>query len=298
MLAGIRAFFAARGVLEVDTPLLSRAAATDLHVHSASVELNAERRYLHTSPEFPMKRLLAAGSGDIFQVCKVVRADEAGRWHNPEFTMLEWYRLGFDQHDLMNEVVALLETLDEGPARIEKLSYGEAFRRHVSVDPHRATVAELADAATDRGLDVTGRLDRDAWLDLLMSAVVAPAFAADAYTFVYDYPASQAALARTHRVDDVEVAARFELFRGELELANGFHELSDADEQRRRFEADLQARQSSGLELPPMDRYLLEALASGLPECSGVALGIDRLLAVLQGGEALDTVLTFPWERA
>lgn len=302
MLARIRAFFAARGVLEVETPMLSPAAATDPHLESLAVPVAGGRRYLHTSPEFPMKRLLAAGSGDIYQICRVFRADEAGRLHNPEFTMLEWYRTGLDHHALMEEVAALVAELlgQEGRrASFERLSFRQAFEQVLGLDPHRAETERLAAAAAERGLSVQGALSREDWLDLLMAAVIAPALPADRGSFIYDYPASQAALARV--VEDetgVAVAARFELFWGEWELANGFYELGDAREQRRRFEADLARRAAAGRGCPPMDTRLLAALEAGLPDCAGVAVGLDRLLMLLTGAERIDEVLAFPWHRA
>jgi len=296
MLAGVRGFFAGRGVLEVETPMLSRAAATDPALESLRVD--AEGRYLHTSPEFPMKRLLAAGSGDIYQIARVFRAGEAGRFHNPEFTLLEWYRLDFDEHRLMDEVEALVRELagqaDPGPA--ERLDYGEAFRRHAGLDPHAATLPQLSLCAEHHVIGFSGELDRDGWLDLLMSQVVAPAFPPDRLTFIHGYPASQAALARL-RPGNPPLAARFELHWGPLELANGFHELTDAAEQASRFERDLALRERRGLAGVPVDDRLLAALQSGLPDCAGVALGLDRLLMCLTGCGHIDEVLAFGWGR-
>lgn len=302
MLARIRAFFAARGVLEVETPLLSQAATTDTHLESLAVPLARERRYLHTSPEFPMKRLLAAGSGDIYQIAKVFRADEGGRLHNPEFSMLEWYRLGFDHVALMDEVEALLEDALAGSIELaptERLSYAQAFERHAGLEPHHADAAACEAAARRLGVAVEGTLHRDDWLDLLMGVVVGPALPRDRFTIVYDYPASQAALARLRRREDgVEVAARFEVFWGEVELANGFHELTDAAEQRRRFEADLARRAGAGQPLVPVDERLLAALEAGLPDCAGVALGFDRLVMLAAQATDIGAVLAFPWSRA
>ncbi len=299
MLAGVRAFFAARHVLEVETPMLSPAGATDPALESLGVSTFTPPRFLHTSPEFPMKRLLAAGSGDIYQIARVFRAGEAGRYHNPEFTLLEWYRTGFDARRLMDEVESLVRTLAGAtdPGAGMRLSYAEAFRRHAGLDPMCADEEELADCAADHDIDLTGVLDRDGWLDLLMSEVVAPAFPAGRLTFVHDYPASQAALARL-RPRDPTVAERFELYWGSLELANGFHELVDAREQARRFEQDLASRKARGLVPMPVDVRLLAALESGLPDCSGVALGVDRLLMCLTGRTHIREVLAFPWERA
>ncbi|MDE2090086.1 MAG: EF-P lysine aminoacylase GenX, partial [Gammaproteobacteria bacterium] len=310
VVARIRLFFARHGVLEVDTPALSAAVATDPHLHSFTTVYTGpgaprgRTLYLHTSPEFPMKRLLAAGAGSIFQLCKVFRDGEAGRLHNPEFTLLEWYRVDFDQHRLMDEVEALVRETLEGLVNhlgaAERLSYGEAFQRHAGIDPYTATPAMLAKCA--RRLDINtppgmGGQDLDAWRDLLLTHAVVPRFPAGRPVFVYDYPASQAALARV-RPGEPPVAERFELYINGVELANGFHELGDADEQRRRFAANLARRRALGLAQVPPDERLLAALAGGLPDCSGVALGVDRLLMLAAGVDAIDQVLAFPWERA
>ena len=300
LLAKLREFFAARSVLEVDTPALSVAGATDRHIASFHVE---DRRgsplYLHTSPEFPMKRLLAAGTGDIWQLCKVFRQGEAGRNHNPEFTLLEWYRLGFDPHRLMAEVAELVSALLPRLARApEHLTYREAFVRHVGLDPFRASTEDCSAAfAKAGGQAPAGVLDRDGWLDLLAGEVVYPALGQGGLTFIYDYPASQAALARV-RPGDPAVAERFEAFLNGIELANGFHELADAAEQRRRFEADQAYRRTHGLMDVPMDEHLLAALTHGLPECSGVALGFDRLVMIAAGARSLAEILAFPVDRA
>jgi elongation factor P--(R)-beta-lysine ligase len=251
MLARVRAFFAARGVLEVETPLLSPAAASDPALESIAAHVGSlgAIRYLHTSPELAMKRLLASGAGDIYQICAVFRDGEIGRWHQPEFTMLEWYRLGFDDDRLMDEVEAL-------------------------------------------GVDVPPGLDDDALLDLAFAVGVAPALPREAWTFVHEFPASQAALARI-KPSHPAVAARFELFASGLELANGFAELTDAREQRRRFEADREVRRTRGLPLNPIDEDFLAALEQGLPECAGVALGFDRLVAVAAGLPSLAEAVAF-----
>jgi elongation factor P--(R)-beta-lysine ligase len=299
MLAGVRAFFAERGVLEVETPQVSRAAPTDPALDSLGVATTGAPRFLQTSPEFPMKRLLCAGCTDIYQIARVFRAGEAGRFHNPEFTLLEWYRTGFDAGRLMDEVEALVRTLavETDPGSAERLTYAEVFLRHAGLDPLHADEAALAACAAAHGIDLAGRLDRDGWLDLLMSQVVAPAFPAGRLTFVHDYPASQAALARL-RPADPAVAERFELYWGSLELANGFHELRDAAEQAARFQKDLALRASRGLPAVPVDTRLLAALGSGLPDCAGVALGLDRLLMCLTGAGHIREVLAFGWEEA
>ncbi|MDD3517301.1 MAG: EF-P lysine aminoacylase EpmA [Chromatiales bacterium] len=299
MLIGIRAFFSERGVLEVETPILSAAGATDPQLASFRLDTPDGPRWLHTSPEFPMKRLLAAGSGDIYQLCRVFRAGEAGVRHNPEFTLLEWYRQGFSVRQLMDELEALVQRLAaerlDGPT--EHVSYRDAFLRHAGFDPLDADVTDCRAHATRLQLGFDGELDRDGWLDLILSLAVAPRFPPDRLTFLYDYPASQAALARI-RPDDPRVAVRFELFWGELELANGFHELADAAEQRHRFEVDNARRRSEGLSEVAIDERLLAALAHGLPDCSGVALGVDRLFQRISGKTSIGEVMAFDWSRA
>ncbi len=307
LLAKIRSFFAERGVMEVETPILSRAANTDPQVESFSTlyrgpGCSSERPlYLHTSPEFPMKRLLAAGYGPIYQICKVFRQGERGRYHNPEFTLLEWYRPDFDHHQLMREVEMLVLTvLPEPPAApSEFISYLEVFERHLGLDPHNASMETIQRCAATHGLEVEG-MDtelRDPWLDLLMSHVIQPRLGKGRLTFVFDYPPSQAALARIER-GDPPVASRFELFLEGVELANGFHELVDATEQENRFLSELHSRQIAGKPSPPMDQRLLAAMRHGLPPCAGVALGIDRLLMLAHGASDITEVIGFPLERA
>jgi elongation factor P--(R)-beta-lysine ligase len=307
VLRQVRAFFERRGVLEVDTPALSAAAATDPHLGSLAVRYHGPNApaggllRLHTSPEYPMKRLLAAGWGSMYQVCKVFRDGEAGRLHNPEFTLLEWYRVGFDHRQLMDEVEELVTGVLggrlAGPA--ERLSYGQAFRRHAGVDPLTASVEELMACCRRHGLSAPAleKAERDAWLDLLLTHVVEPRLGRGCPSFLYDYPASQAALARV-RPGKPPLAERFELYVEGIELANGFHELGDTHEQRRRFQADNARRSALGLPPMPTDEHLLAALAAGLPPCAGVALGLDRLVLVAGGYSSLDEVLAFPVSRA
>jgi lysyl-tRNA synthetase class 2 len=305
--ARTRAFFEARGVLEVETPILSAAGATDPQIESLVTRVAGlpGRFFLSTSPEFAMKRLLAAGSGDIYQLCKAFRDEEIGRWHNSEFTLLEWYRLGFDDAALITEVDTLVRELlapERSLAAAERLSYAEAMRRHAGVDPHAANDQELALAAqrcdaTHVGGRFFSALDRDARLDLLMGLAVGPKLGRDRPCFVCDYPASQASLARL-KPGSPSVAARFELYLDGVEIANGFHELSSAREQRERFVRDLATRRARGQIEPAMDERLLAALGEGMPDCAGVALGFDRLVALALGAERLSQAMAFPIDRA
>jgi lysyl-tRNA synthetase class 2 len=305
LLAELRAFFAERGVLEVETPILSAAANPDPAVEPLQLDADltgtgARRWYLQTSPEFPMKRLLAAGSGPIYQVCKVLRADERGRRHHPEFSMLEWYRPGFSLDDLLEEVAGLVRRLLGRPQLpMARLRYRDLFVERLGVDPWTATAAELQAVAQALGIADARRLDLDidGWLDLLLSHSLEPALGRDGLTFVCDYPPSQAALARV-LPGPPPVARRFELYLAGMELANGFDELLDVGEQRRRFSDDQARRAAQGRDPLAMDGRLLAALNAGLPSCAGVALGLDRLLMCALGAEHIDAVLAFPAERA
>ncbi len=300
ILAEIRAFFASRGVLEVETPTLSHGTVTDLHLVSLETrcESAGERRtlYLQTSPEFAMKRLLAAGSGPIFQLARAFRDGERGSWHNPEFTLLEWYRPGFDHHALMDDLDEFLQAV-LASQKAERLSYGELFQRGLNLDAHRAEAAELEAAARRVGLEPPEGLERDALLDFLMSLHLEQKLGRGRPTFLYDYPASQAALAKV-RAGDPPVAERFEVYLEGMELANGFHELTDGAEQRRRFLADLEKRRQRGLPKVAIDERFLAALEASLPPCSGVALGVDRLVMMAVGARAISEVVAFPTERA
>jgi len=307
LLARTREFFAARGVLEVDTPLLVNAPVSDVHIHCASVQLAptpgaapqpVPLLFLHASPEYAMKRLLAAGSGDIYQVCHVVRGQESGRLHNPEFTLIEWYRLGFTLEALMDEVEALVrELLGRVSAQraSERISYRDAFARELGLDPFTAPEAALAQAAQPLGFAGAG--DRDVWLELLMGSLVGPRLGRKALTFVHGYPATQAALARLDPLEP-RAARRFELYCQGIELANGFQELAAPNEQRARFERDNAQRRRLGLPVFPPDERLLAALGCGFPDCAGVALGFDRTLMLATGATHIDEVLAFPTARA
>ncbi|MGY4516073.1 EF-P lysine aminoacylase EpmA [Lysobacter sp. HA18] len=301
----IREFMAERGVLEVETPVMSRAGNTDPNIASFAVEFSGRTdgaprtRWLRTSPEFPLKRLLAAGIGDCYELGRVFRDGEAGGRHNPEFTMLEWYRTGIDHIALAREVADLIErclSLVGRTACVDETTYGALFHAHLGVDAHRDDVETLRGALGDVRIDPDG-LTRDDWLDLLMTHRIQPTFAADTIHIVHDYPASQCALARV-REGDPPVAERFEVYLGALELANGYHELTDAAEQRRRFDADIVRRNMHGAPNVPRDDALLDALANGLPDCSGVALGVDRLLMALLGTSRIADLLAFDFARA
>ena len=306
MLAKLRAFFAEREVLEVETPLLSAETTLDLHLEPLSSTVDApgiagRQMYLQTSPELAMKRMLAAGSGSIYQVCKAFRGGERGRWHNPEFTILEWYRVGWDVHRLMREVAALIEALLAGSRRLEAatyVSYADLMRRHAGIDPQEASIQALRRAVADGPSPVdTSGLDRDDLLSRLFGERVEPEFASDRVTVVFDYPASQAAMAQLS-ASDPRTAERFEAYVGEIELANGYGELRDPAEQRQRLERDLANRRKTGRPLPPVPSRFLAALESGLPPCAGVALGFDRLLGLELGAGSIDELIPFPIERA
>lgn len=298
MLRSARDYFAATRTLEVETPLLSSAAVSDVHLASVSATVNGRPGWLHTSPEYAMKRLIAAGSGDIYQIAKVFRDGESGRYHNPEFTMIEWYRMGFDHNQLMDDVEELLGCLIPAQCidRSERLTYQEAVQLHAQVDALHDAAPLLAGALRQHDIDVPADIqhDRDALLDLIMAVIVGPKLGTLRPTFIYDYPASQAALARIRG----NVASRFELYLNGLELANGFHELGNAPEQRQRFLHDLEQRRQRGLPTPPLDENFLTALEHGLPDCAGVALGFDRVVMCAIGAAHIDEVLTFPHGRA
>ena len=311
LLAQLRAFFAARAVLEVDTPALMPTTATDLYIDSFCLNPAAasseglesgdqSQLYLQTSPEFPLKRLLAAGSGAIYQLGKVFRNEQASPQHSREFTMLEWYRPGFTLEQLMDEVELLVNEVltyfspecKIAPAQIPRLRYRDLFFQHLSIDPHRAS-DEAITRAVDAHIDLeAANLSRTDKLQLLLSHCIEPLL--PPACFITDYPAAQAALARVEPDAQGDlVARRFELFVNGMELANGYYELTDAQEQRRRFDADNDKRSAQGKETLPIDEALLAALEHGLPDCAGVALGVDRLLMVAIGAERIEQVLSF-----
>ncbi|SDB93249.1 EF-P lysine aminoacylase EpmA [Acinetobacter boissieri] len=297
----IRGFFAEREVLEVETPILSAAGVTDVHLASVAtarhVQGKVQQHYLQTSPEFAMKRLLASGSGPIYQICKVFRDDEHGRKHNSEFTMLEWYRPNFSLRQLMHETTELLQQCCAtrfADIRPMVLSYKHAFFDRLDINPITATLVQLKNTAQRVGLTLDLGDDRLGYIDLLFSHMVEPSLGFDTPVFLTDFPPEMASLAKT-RIDDdgQEVAARFELYIDGLELANAYDELIDANVLRMRFNADNQAREQLGLKAMPIDEHLLAALPQ-MPACAGIALGVDRLLMVIQRRMRLEQVITFP----
>lgn len=306
--ATIRAFFAERDVLEVETPVLSVAGNTDPNIESFSLEFSGRTdgaprtRWLRTSPEFALKRLLAAGVGDCYELGRVFRNGEAGGRHNPEFTMLEWYRVGWDHHRLIDETVELVRaalTLVGRSATATTTTFRDLYRERLGVDPFTADEAELRAALGDIEIDPAG-LNRDDWLDLLMTHRLQPGFDRDGILVIRDYPASQSVLARIRvgQGGEPAVAERFELYLGALELANGYHELTDADEQRARFLRDRAARAMRSAVQPPLDEGLLAAMVSGLPPCAGVALGVERLLMAMADTDRIADVLAFEFSRS
>jgi len=304
IVAEIRRFFADRGVLEVETPAMSQATVTDIHLVPFETRFvgpgaaQGMTLYLMTSPEYHMKRLLAAGSGPIYQMGKSFRNEEAGIHHNPEFTMLEWYRPRYDMYRLMNEVDDLIQQILDCDAA-EMLSYQQAFTRHLDIDPLSADKERLREVAAKLDLSniADTEEDRDTLLQLLFTMGVEPHIGRDKPTFVYHFPATQASLAEIS-TEDHRVAERFEAYYKGVELANGFRELTDSREQRQRFEQDNRKRAARGLPVQPVDNNLLDALQHGMPECSGVALGVDRLIMIALGASSLSEILAFPVMRA
>jgi len=300
----VRGFFAERSVLEVETPILSAAGNCDPNIESFTtmftghVDAGARERWLRTSPEFPLKRLLGAGVGDCYELGRVFRNGEAGGRHNPEFTMLEWYRVGWDHRRLAEEVVGLVQAalaLVDRHAEVRVTTYRQAFLDALELDPFTASLEALRQPLARSHIDPEG-LTRDDWLDLLITHRLQPVFPRERITVIHDYPASQCALARIRR-DETPVAERFEVYLGPYELANGYHELNDAAEQRARFERDNAVRRARGLREVPTDERLLAAL-DAMPDCAGVALGIERLLMCLAATDAIADVLAFPFAQA
>lgn len=300
----VRAFFAERGVLEVETPVLSVAGNPDPNIESFQARFRGPAaagvpgRWLRTSPEFAMKRLLAAGVGHCYELGRVFRNGEFGRQHNPEFTMLEWYRVGWNHHQLMDEAAELVQAalrLVGRSASVRETSYRQLYQDHFGFDAMTASEADLRAPLAVYAIDDQG-LTRDDWLDLLMTHLIQPNFAANRILMVYDYPKSQAALARV-RQGEVPVAERFELYLGPVELANGYRELGDPQEQRERWLRDHSLRGKRSQVLPALDERLLSALPE-MPDCAGVALGVDRLLQCLLGSDRVADVVAIPFDRA
>ncbi len=309
LLADIRQFFHARDVLEVETPLLCATAATDPYIHAISaypshqsVNQSKEAFYLQTSPEFAMKRLLAAGSGPIFQLCKAFRDGDLGRYHNPEFTILEWYRPGFDHHKLMDEMDELLQmVLHMGAAK--RMSYQELFEEFLRINPHEASLAELQELSLQKiNMDpkLSQSLDSNDYLHILLTHCIEPHIGFDAPVMIYDYPKSQAALAkiRQREGNQAAVAERFEVYVRGIELANGYHELTNAANQLERFKQDIHFRKELQIAEIPIDMRLIEALTFGMPDCAGVALGVDRLLMIKEGYKDIRECLSFSIDLA
>ena len=304
ILQKIRQFFAVRDVLEVDTPALSHAAVTDQHLHSFCTQFNhpfspqASTLYLQTSPELAMKRLLCAGSGAIYQICKSFRNEEAGRFHNPEFTMLEWYRPGFNHLQLMTEVDEFIQML-LGCDEAERVTYQNIFKQYLGCCPLTATLIEIKTLASHYGYAELAAIEnnKDTLLMLLFSQHVEPKIGQERPCFVMDFPASQAALAKINSTNPL-VAERFELYFKGIELGNGFHELTNGPEQLRRFEQDNAQRKNMGLDIMPIDKKFIAAINFGLPACAGVALGVDRLLMLVLRCSEIDQVIAFENSRA
>ena len=283
LLGKIRAFFLAKDVLEVETPILSQAGVCDPHLKNLTTEINDKQYYLQTSPEFAMKRLLCAGSGDIYQISKAFRDDEQGRLHNPEFTMIEWYRTGFDYLQLMDDVEDLVSNLI-GIKDFQRITYQQAFLQTVGVDPFIIDHDQLEKIAGN----VSGQTTKNDLLDLIMGTKVLPAL--KEAVFIYDYPADQAAMAKTRG----NIAERFELIIDGVELANGYSELTDPVEQKERFNNENKQREAMEMEIMQLDQHLLKAMSDDMPECAGVALGFDRLLMLIMNKKSLSEVMPFP----
>ena len=301
LLSGLRKFFSEAGVSEVDVPVLGRSTVTDNNIDSITAVTSGSGWYLQTSPEYFMKRLLAAGSGDIYCLGKAFRNGEAGQRHNPEFTLLEWYRCGWDEHQLMDELADLMSQIyrasDQSPLAVHRGSYADYFAQVLAVDPHTASLHQLQQLAVAAGSDSWAGESRANCLDLLFSVQVEPQLP-QGLVFVYDYPACQAALAQTTTNDQGQlVSRRFEVFVNGMELANGYFELIDSVEQGQRFAEDLKARSAANKPVVEVDNHFMDALAQGLPSCAGVALGVDRLLMQLQGAESIAQVMPFSWDR-
>lgn len=301
LLSTLRQFFFQRSVMEVDVPVLARSSVTDINIESISANIYSESGYLQTSPEYFMKRLLSQGAGDIFCLGKAFRNGEQGCRHNPEFSLLEWYRCGWDEHQLMDEIAELMSLVfaarSSQPLAITKRTYADCFSEILGIDPHGADLVELQEKAVAASSDSWTGESRANCLDLLFSQLVEPQLP-PGLVFVYDYPACQSALAQLHNdTQGRQVSRRFEVFLNGLELANGYFELTDRAEQQQRFDGDNAQRIEASKPQIPMDRHLLAALDHGMPSCAGVAMGVDRLLMQLEGADSITQVMPFSWDR-
>jgi len=300
MLRNIRTFFDNKRVLEVETPALSQAANTDPYISSFECQNEKQTRYLHTSPEYPMKRLLAANSGDIYQICKVWRQGESGKNHNPEFTLLEWYRLEFSYHQLIEEVSELLHKLIPDLSQKNEIrTYEDLFLEKFAIDPHIASQQDLIDCVSDniKGLQIKN-LSRQDLLDALLIHCIEPDFNDKCLTFVIDYPATQSALARIRKGQGYTIAERFEVYIGQQELGNGYQEETDFQRNKHILNTENQERKKKQLDTMKLDQYFLEAMKQPIPECAGVAIGLDRVLMCLSNEDSIQKVINFPWDVA
>lgn len=305
LLNKIRDFFAVRNVLEVETPLLAHSTTTDPHIASFETKLafvglsQTTPLFLQTSPEYAMKRLLAAGYGSIYQICKAFRNGESGRKHNPEFTLLEWYRVDFTHHCLMDEVSELLSVLLHTlPA--DRISYASLFQEYFAINPHTCSIESLVNIVAEKKLCISvgeEQLSKDFWLDLLLTHIIEPELGKERPLFIFDYPQTQAALAKIRKVENYFVGERFELYYKGMELANGYHELANSQEQLSRFQQENNIRLEKNLPAIPLDERFINSL-SCLPACAGVALGFDRLTALAIHADHLADVLSFPTSLA
>ena len=300
MLHDIRVFFLARNVLEVETPALSQAGNTDPFIESIKTCDNTTQRYLHTSPEYPMKRLLADDSGDIYQICKVWRAGELGRNHNPEFSLLEWYRVGFSYHQLIQEVSKLLKSLLPNTHKEDRIiTYEKLFVDAFGINPHATSVQALTDCVTKNIPNLeTKNLEQQALLDALLTHCIEPTFDKNNLTFIIDYPAGQSALAHIRQEKNYAIAERFEVYLGKNELGNGYQEETSYQRNQEILDTENKDRQKFNLETVTQDRLFLDAMKSGMPKSSGVAIGIDRILMAIANVDTIQDVINFPWEKA
>jgi elongation factor P--(R)-beta-lysine ligase len=303
LLHDVRLFFKERDVLEVETPALSRFPTLDLHLDSfcTSPGTDLPQRYLITSPEYHMKRLIAAGSGSIYQICKAFRCDEVGSNHNPEFSMLEWYRVGWDHLQLMSEIEDLMTRL-MGTGKALRVSYQEIFQSLLGIDPLELTTNDFLDICRDKRIDPpqdlkAGTACRDEQLNFLMGVLIEPRLGKEQPVFICDYPASQASLSRLSETNP-SLSTRFEVFYQGLELGNGFYELTDAEVQEKRFRETNASREKMGKNHLAMDDGFLSALKAGMPDCAGVAMGLDRMMMLAMGEKDIASIMTFSWNHS